>query len=189
MAVLGSLGIAAGVTAAGMAGGEITSALKIHKEAFQQDKRLFYAEYTEAVAHHGEAYAQAERLHSQSYAQGEGAYYQADRQHRRDFQQAKLQHQLDRDIVMRAEIRNGLRDEFGQKNNRYNALMICQTVMVACCFQLCLVDVPVDPDALAQVWTVWTTYSWLFAGALGLALGVLSISLWFNFIVPRRLNQ
>ena len=138
MAVLGSLGIAAGVTAAGMAGGEITTALKVHKEAFQQDKRMFYASYTEAVAHHGEAYAQGERLHSQSYAQGEAAYYQADRQHRRDFQQAKLQHQLDRDIVMRAEIRNGLRDEFGQKNNRYNALMICQTVMVACCFQLCV---------------------------------------------------
>ena len=27
---------------------------------------------------------------------------------------------------MRSEIRANLRDEFGQKNNRYNALMICQ---------------------------------------------------------------
>ena len=49
-------------------------------------------------------------------------------------------------------------------------------------------DVPVDPDPLKLAW-IWTTYSWLFAGALGLALGVLSISLWFNFIVTRRLNQ
>eukprot|EP01043_Picozoa_sp_COSAG02_P020439 COSAG02_NODE_1009_length_15234_cov_9.594423_6_plen_115_part_00 len=88
---------------------------------------------------------------------------------------------------MRAEIRNGLRDEFGQKNNRYNALMICQTVLVACGFQLCLVDLPApDPDNLEWI---WTTYSWVFAGALGLALGVLAVSLWFNFIVTRRLNQ
>ena len=187
MAVLGTLGIGAGVTAAGMAAGEITTALKVHKQAFQQDKRFFYTSYTEAVAHHGEVYAQAERLHSQSFAQGEAAYYQADRHHRRSFQQAKLQHQVGRDIAMRAEIRNGLRDEFGQKNNRYNAMMICQTVLVACGFQLCLVDLPApDPDNLEWI---WTAYSWVFAGVLGSTLGVLAVSLWFNFVVSRRLNQ
>ena len=118
MAVLGTLGIGAGVTAAGMAAGEITTALKVHKQAFQQDKRFFYAGYTEAVAHHGEAYAQAERLHAQSYSQGEAAYYQAEKHHRRSFQQARLQHKIDRDIAMRSEIRSGLRDEFGQKVSR-----------------------------------------------------------------------
>jgi len=135
-AIVGGMGLAAGTMGATLGAGEITSALKIHKEAFQQDKRFFYAGYTEAVAHHGEAYAQGERLHSQGFAQAEAAYYQADRHHRRAFQQGKLQHQIDRDIAMRSEIRGGLRDEFGQKNNRYNALMICQTVMLTSAFML-----------------------------------------------------
>jgi hypothetical protein len=119
MAVLGGLSVAAGAMSSALATGEITTALKVHKEAFQQDKRFFYAGYTESIAHHGEAYAQAERHHAQGYAQGEAAYYQSDRHHRRAFEQAKLQHRVDRDIAMRAEIRAGLRDEFGQKNNRY----------------------------------------------------------------------
>jgi hypothetical protein len=185
MAVVGGLGLAAGAASATLGAGEITSALKIHKEAFQQDKRFFYAGYTEAVAHHGEAYAQAERLHSQSFAQGEAAYYQADRHHRRSFEQAKLQHRLDRDIAMRSEIRNGLRDEFGQKNNRYNALMICQTVILTSAFMLTLAELPADPDRADK----WATYSWVYSVMLGLAFGVLSLSLWFNFIVSRRLNQ
>ncbi len=186
MAVVGGLGLAAGTASAILGGGEITSALKIHKESFQQDKRLFYADYAEAIAHHGEAYAQAERLHAQSFAQGEAAYYQADRHHRRSFQQAKLQHQVDRDIVMRAEIRNGLRDEFGQKNNRYNALMICQTVMLTSAFMLTLTELPTDSGKTDKK---WETYSWAYSALLGLALGVLSLSLWFNFVVTRRLNQ
>ena len=118
MAVLGGLSLAAASMSSGLAAGEITTALKVHKEAFQQDKRFFYAGYTEAVAHHGEAYAQAERLHAQSYSQGEAAYYQAEKHHRRSFQQARLQHKIDRDIAMRSEIRSGLRDEFGQKVSR-----------------------------------------------------------------------
>ena len=122
-AVVGGLSLAAASLSSGLAAGEITTALKVHKEAFQQDKRFFYAGYTEAVAHHGEAYAQAQRLHSQSYALAEASYHQAEKHHRRNFQQTKLQHKVDRDIAMRAEIRAGLRDEFGQKNNRYLSLI------------------------------------------------------------------
>eukprot|EP01043_Picozoa_sp_COSAG02_P084570 COSAG02_NODE_22375_length_754_cov_1.763359_1_plen_62_part_01 len=55
MAVLGGLSVAAGAMSSGLATGEITTALKVHKEAFQQDKRFFYAGYTESIAHHGEA--------------------------------------------------------------------------------------------------------------------------------------
>ena len=179
-AVVGGLSLAAASLSSGLAAGEITTALKVHKESFQQDKRFFYASYTEAVAHHGESYAQAQRLHAQSYALSDAAYHQADKHHRRSFQQAKLQHKIDRDIAMRAEIREGLRDEFGQKNNRYNALMVCQTVMLTCAFQLSLVDVP------SAMWSLWL---WVYSAMLGAAFGLLSLSLWFNFIVTRRLNQ
>ena len=179
--MIGSLSVAATTLPAALATKEIVTALKVHKEAFQQDKRFFYASYAEAVAHHGEAYAQAQRHHKESYALSDATYYQGDKHHRRTFQQAKLQHQVDRDIKMRAEIRAGLRDEFLQKNNRYNALMVCQTVMLTCGFNLSLVDVPGNES--------WSTVFWVYSGLLGLSFGLLALALWFNFIVTRRLNQ
>ena len=174
------LSLAAGMTGVGLSTGEITTALKVHKEAYQQDKRFFYASYTEAVAHHGEAYAQSERIHAQSYAHAEAQYWQADKHHRRTFQQAKLQHRVAIDLAMRAEIREGLRDEFGQKNNRYNALMICQTVMLTCSFQLSLIE-PAE--------TAWRVATYLYTSTLGMSIGLLTLSLWCNFILTRRLNQ
>eukprot|EP01050_Picozoa_sp_SAG11_P009010 SAG11_NODE_823_length_6997_cov_60.301247_5_plen_270_part_00 len=177
---LGAASLAAATTGVGLSTGEITTALKVHKEAYQQDKRFFYASYTEAVAHHGEAYAQAERIHAQSYAHAEAQYWQGDKHHRRTFEQAKLQHRLSIDLAMRAEIREGLRDEFGQKNNRYNALMICQTVMLTCSFQLSLVE-PAE--------TAWRVATYLYTSTLGLSIGLLTLSLWANFILTRRLNQ
>ena len=37
---------------------------------------------------------------------------------------------------MEAEVRDGLRDEFAYKNNRFNTLMVCDTVMLGCAFGL-----------------------------------------------------
>ena len=174
----GSLLVGTMNTALGM--GEITAAIKIHKEAFVQDKRLFYGEYAEAVAHHGEAYAQAQRLHSQGYSLDSAAYKQADRHHRREFQQTKLQHKVTRDISMRSEIRGGLRDEFYQKLNRYNALMICQAVMLTCAFQQSLVDMP------GNMWSGWL---WVYSAMMGSAIGLIALAVWFNLLVTRRMNE
>ena len=71
---------------------------------------------------------------------------------------------------------------------RYNALMICQTVMLTCAFQLGLIELPWD-TAEVRTDKVWDTLSWMYSAALGSALGMLSLSLWTNFIVTRRLNQ
>ena len=105
--ILSGVGAAAAWATAGMGAAEITHAMKIHKESYQQDKRVFYADHTETVAHHGEAFAQSERHHSQSYAQGEASYQQGDKEHRREFMQARLQHRVSRDIAMHSEIREG----------------------------------------------------------------------------------
>jgi hypothetical protein len=172
--------LAVGVQNTALGAGEINAAIKIHKEVYMQDKRLFLADYAEGVSHHAEAYAQAQRIHAQEYALSEASYQQGERHHRREFQQTKLQHKIDRDVVMRAEIRSGLRDEFRHKNERYNALMICQTVMLMCAFQLTLYDPPT---------TMWTPAVWVLSALLGLTFGLLSLSLWYNFIVTRRINQ
>ena len=186
MAVLGGVAAGAAWATAGMGAAEVTNAMRVHKEAYMQDKRFFYAQHTEAVAHHGEVYAQAERHHAQSYAQGEGRYYQPDKQHRRTFEQARLQHTLDRDIAMRAEIRDGLRDEFDQKNNRQNALMVSQAVMLTCALQLGIVpELPSDAGGAAQ----WAGLTFAYSALLGVSGVLLTISLWFNFVVTRRLNQ
>ena len=164
MAVLGGVAAGAAWATAGMGAAEVTNAMRVHKEAYMQDKRFFYAQHTEAVAHHGEVYAQAERHHAQSYAQGEGRYYQPDKQHRRTFEQARLQHTLDRDIAMRAEIRDGLRDEFDQKNNRQNALMVSQAVMLTCALQLGIVpELPSDAGGAAQ----WAGLTFAYSALLG----------------------
>lgn len=187
VSVLGGIGAAAAWATAGMGATEITHAMKIHKEAFQQDKRFFYADYTEAVAHHGEAYAQSERHHSQGYAQGEAAFYQGDKQHRREILQAQLQHRVSRDIAMHAEIREGLRDEFDQKNNRLNALMVSQAVMLTCAIQLSYVaELPWDETRSSMGWPRLT---WAYSATCGLGVFLLSLSLWCNFIATRRLNQ
>jgi hypothetical protein len=187
VSVLGGIGAAAAWATAGMGATEITHAMKIHKEAFQQDKRFFYADYTEAVAHHGEAYAQSERHHSQGYAQGEAAFYQSDKEHRREILQARLQHRVSRDIAMHAEIREGLRDEFDQKNNRLNALMVSQAVMLTCAIQLSYVaELPWDETRGSMRWPRLT---WAYSATCGLGVFLLSVSLWCNFIATRRLNQ
>ena len=163
--------------------------MKIHKESYQQDKRVFYADHTETVAHHGESFAQSERHHSQSYAQGEASYQQADKEHRREFMQARLQHRVSRDIAMHAEIREGLRDEFDQKNNRQNALMVCQAVMLTCAIQLSVVaELPWDTDP-DRANSLWTKLTWVYSATSGASVFMLSLSLWSNFIVTRRLNQ
>eukprot|EP01046_Picozoa_sp_COSAG06_P007443 COSAG06_NODE_364_length_16784_cov_21.917231_2_plen_887_part_00 len=189
MAVLGGIGAAAAWATAGMGATEITHAMKIHKESFQQDKRVFYADHTETVAHHGEQYAQSERHHGQGYAQGEAAYYQGDKEHRREILQARLQHRVSRDIAMHAEIREGLRDEFDQKNNRQNALMVCQAVMLTCAIQLAVVaELPWDTSE-PRTSLRWPRLTWAYSATSGLAVFLLSLSLWCNFIATRRLNQ
>ena len=64
MAEVAAIAALCSSASSGLNVGEITGAYKVHREAFRQDRRFFYADYTEAVAHHGEEYAQGERHHS-----------------------------------------------------------------------------------------------------------------------------
>jgi hypothetical protein len=165
--------------------GEITTCYKVHKESLKQDKRFFYAEFTESVAHFGEEYAQAERHHGQAYPHAEGCYWQPARHHPRDVEQARLQVRADIDLTMRAEIREQLRDEFSQKLNRFEALMVCQTMMLAQACQLTYQPMNA-PTPVGPGWT-WVTY--VYTTMCALALMVLTLSMWLNFVLTRRINE
>ena len=93
------------------------------RKQISQDRRFFYAQYAEGVAYHQESIEQAARNHAQAYAQSVAAYWQAEQFHRRDFQLARLQHKRDMEVTLEAEVRDGLRDEFAIKNNRFNTVL------------------------------------------------------------------
>ena len=98
---VGSVALAGGGVALG--GADILVAQNIHRRQIAQDRRHFYAGYTEAVAHHGESYAQAERHHSQQYAIEEAQYWIAEKVYRRLFQQAKMQFAVSTEIARPAQ--------------------------------------------------------------------------------------
>eukprot|EP01048_Picozoa_sp_COSAG05_P013917 COSAG05_NODE_1529_length_4623_cov_45.328912_2_plen_326_part_00 len=154
---------------------------ELFERQIAQDKKFFYASYAEAVAHHSEAYGQAARLHAQSYAQSISAYWQAERVHQREFVQSRMHHREQLEVTMEAEIRDGLRDEFAYKNNRFNTLMVCDTVMLGCAFGLVSDGGLPDP--------VQPFMAWLYMSGLLLSVSLLTVSLWCSFIVCRRLNQ
>ena len=90
------------------------------RKQIAQDRRFCFAQYAENVAYHQEAYEQAAKQHAQAYAQSAASYWQAEQFHRRDFELARLQHKREMEVVLEAEVRDGLRDEFAIKNNRFN---------------------------------------------------------------------
>lgn len=152
-----------------------------YRKQIAQDRRFFYAQYAESVAYHQEAYEQAARQHAQSYAQSAAAYWQNEQFHRQEFELARLQHKRDMEVTLQAEVRDGLRDEFAIKNNRFNTLMVCDTVMMGCAFGL-VSDGSLPEGTVQQV--VWT-----YMSGLSVSISLLTVSLWYSFIVCRRLNQ
>ena len=84
-------------------------------------------------------------------------------------------------MTLEAEVRNGLRDEFAIKNNRFNTLMVCDTVMLGCAFSV-LSDGALPAGSHVAV-------VWVFMSGLSICIMCLTVSLWCSFIVCRRLNE
>jgi membrane protein implicated in regulation of membrane protease activity len=85
------------------------------------------------------------------------------------------------EVTLEAEVRDGLRDEFAIKNNRFNTLMVCDTVMMGCAFSL-VSDGSLPEGSIVQV-------TWTYMSGLSVSISLLTVSLWCSFIVCRRLNQ
>ncbi len=85
------------------------------------------------------------------------------------------------EVTLEAEVRDGLRDEFAIKNNRFNTLMVCDTVMMGCAFSLVSDGSLPDGSVVPVIWT--------YMSGLSVSISLLTVSLWCSFIVCRRLNQ
>jgi hypothetical protein len=84
-------------------------------------------------------------------------------------------------MAWRAEVRESLRDELGNQNNRFNIIMLCDTVCLGCVFNLVAGEGPPleTPPILLNAYVC----------CLGVSIMLFSISLWGSVIMVRRLHD
>ena len=152
----------------------------LFKQQINQDRRFFVADWAESSWRHSEALAQGERHHAEDYALNLSQYWQQERCHRREFLQGMLTHQREVDIALRAETREGLRDELLFQNNRMNNVQLCTTVCLGVSFSMVVEGIL---PAKSNKFTIS-----MYAVCIGCATFFLTISLWLSFILIRRLN-
>ncbi len=128
----------AGATALGIGMGKSDMDLSrnLFKQQMRQAKRLWTADWAEASIRHGEATMQAAQHHSESQAMATASYYQAEKLASQSIKLARDQDSRAYEMAWRAEVRESLRDELGNQNNRFNIIMLCDTVCLGCVFTL-----------------------------------------------------
>jgi NAD(P)H-dependent flavin oxidoreductase YrpB (nitropropane dioxygenase family) len=116
----------AGATALGLGLGktDIDLAQSFFRQQMQQTKRLWTVDYAESSIRHGEACAQSARQHAESQAAANAAYFQAERLAGQAVRLARDQDSRAYEMAWRAEVRESLRDELGNQNNRFNIMML-----------------------------------------------------------------
>ena len=102
----------------------------------RQAKRLFTAQWAEASYRHGEQIAQAAQIHQEEMALATAQYYQAEKINSQCIKLARDQHYRAFEMVWRTESREALRDELTNQFNRYNIVMLCDTVCLGCVYAL-----------------------------------------------------
>eukprot|EP01043_Picozoa_sp_COSAG02_P082995 COSAG02_NODE_21103_length_802_cov_0.974395_1_plen_262_part_10 len=81
----------------------------------------------------------------------------------------------------RAEVREALRDELANLNNRFNNVMLCDTVCLGCVFGM-ISDGDLPPETSKNILT-------LYVLTLGVSIMMFTTSLWSAVIIVRRLNE
>jgi hypothetical protein len=116
----------AGATALGLGLGktDLDLAQSFFRSQMQQTKRLWTVDFAEASIRHGESCAQSARQHVESQAAANAAYFQAERLASQSIRLARDQDSRAYEMAWRAEVRESLRDELGNQNNRFNIIML-----------------------------------------------------------------
>jgi hypothetical protein len=173
----------AGATALGLGMGKSDMDLTrdLFKLQMRQAKRLWTADWAEASVRHGEACMQSAQQHAESQAMAMAAYYQAEKLASQGIKLARDQDSRSYEMAWRAEVRESLRDELANQYNRFNIVMLCDTVCLGCVFSL--VAEGTLPEATTQIMIS------LYVGAMGVSITLFTISLWFAVIVVRRLHE
>lgn len=173
----------AGATAIGLGMGK--SDLDLTRQLFllqmQQAKRLWTADFCENSVRHGESLHQAAVQHAQGVAWAGAAHAQAEKLAAHAITVAAQQDARSYEMAWRAEVRESLRDELANQNNRFNILMLCDTVCLSCVFSLLADGNP--PQSTRQLLLN------LYVLTLGLSTTLFTISMWCCVIVVRRLHE
>ena len=181
-AVVGSTA-GAGATAMGL--NMDKQSVDLTREAYlqqmRQSKRLFTAQWVDASYRHGEAVAQSAQQHEEAYALAKAQYFQAERIHSEDMKLARDQDTRAFEMSWRAEARESLRDELTNQFNRYNIIMLADTVCLGCIMPL--VESGSPPEETSQ------TILALYLLSMGSSIMLFVVSLWFCVIVVRRLHE
>jgi PH domain len=173
----------AGATSLGLAMGK--SDLDLTRDLFKlqmrQAKRLWTADWAEASVRHGEQCLQSAQQHQEAQAMATAAYYQAEKIAAQGYKLARDQDSRAYEISWRSEVRESLRDELQNQNNRFNIIMLCDTVCLSCVFSLVAEGSPPEDTSLVLLN--------IYVFSLGLSITLFSISLWCSVIVVRRLHE
>jgi hypothetical protein len=173
----------AGATALGLGMGK--SDLDLTRELFKlqmrQSKRLWAADWAEQSVRHAEACMQAAQQHAESQAMAMASYYQSEKLASQAIKLTRDQDSRNYEMAWRAEVRESLRDELVNQYNRFNIVMLCDTVCLGCVFAL--VAEGQLPDNSPHVVVS------LYVAAMGISITLFSVSLWFAVIVIRRLHE
>lgn len=176
-------GASAGATALGLGLGksDFEQTRELFKLQMRQSKRLWTADWAENSVRHGEACMQAAQQHAESQALSTAAYYQAEKLASQGIKLARDQDARSYEMAWRAEVRESLRDELTNQNNRFNIVMLCDTVCLGCVFTLVADGAP--PLETPPLFLNF------YVGSLGLSIMLFSISLWCAVVVVRRLHE
>jgi hypothetical protein len=153
----------------------------LFKQQMRQAKRLWTADWAEASVRHGETIMQAAQHHSEAQAMAAASYYQAEKIAGQGIKLARDQDSRAYEMAWRAEVRESLRDELGNQNNRFNIIMLCDTVCLGCVFTL-VADGGPPTETSPLLLNAYVC-------CLGVSIMLFSISLWGAVIMVRRLHD
>jgi hypothetical protein len=175
----------AGLVAAGAGLGFNKTDLDLTRECFlmqmRQTKRLWAADWAEGSWRHGEQCMQSAQQHAEGQAMAAAAYFQAEKLHSQQYKLARDQDSRAFEMSWRAEVREALRDELANQNNRFNNIMLCDTVCLGCAFGLVVEGEPPQTTAMAMLIA--------YVSSLGVSIALFTVSLWCSVVVVRRLNE
>lgn len=173
----------AGATVLGIGMGKTDLELTqdLFKLQMRQAKRLWTADWAESSVRHGEQCMQSAQQHAESQAMAMATYYQAEKLASQGIKLARDQDSRAYEIAWRAEVRESLRDELANQYNRFNIVMLCDTVCLSCVFSL------VAEGSLPEETSMLMIN--LYVLFLGLSTALFSVSLWCAVIVVRRLHE
>lgn len=154
---------------------------ELFKMQMRQAKRLWTADWAESSIRHGEACMQSAQQHFEAQAMALAAYYQAEKLATQGIKLARDQDSRAFELTWRAEVREFIRDELGNQNNRFNIVMLCDTVCLGCVFSLVAeAGAPTETPSLMLN---------LYVLSMGVSIMLFTISLWCSIMVVRRLHE